>query len=156
MRQPPARRAGICSLWRARTSGVELRRTLQQAGQSSTRVIRDRVAVSIGDVRKHIRLTIEPFGHSVDEPLFRLFAEAATKCLKQNPAGSGEPSPAGAAQESQEESADKDEIIGQIERELADTHERWLATITEYEGAIEELKSERRAELDERGAPVHQ
>jgi two-component system CheB/CheR fusion protein len=119
---------------------AELRRTLQQAGQGSTRVVRDRVSVSIGDVKEQIRLTVEPFGHSADDPLFLVvFADAVGKCSKQTPASSVEPSPAGAPQ--QDEGADKDEIIGQLERELADTHERWLTTITEYEGAIEELKS---------------
>ena len=119
---------------------VELRRTLQQAAQGDAPAVRDRVSVSAGDVREQVRLTVEPLGHSVDDPLYLVvFAEGANGGSARNgSAGKPEPSPAGPPQD---EGAARDEIIGQIERELADTHERWLATITEYEGAIEELKS---------------
>ncbi|ALK09441.1 CheR family methyltransferase [Blastochloris viridis] len=119
---------------------VELRRTLQQAVQNRARVVRDRMSVLNGDVREQFRLIVEPFGHSADDPLFLVvFAEAENGSPRpSNGAGRVDALPAGAPHE---ESPDKDEIIGQIERELADTHERWLATITEYEGAIEELKS---------------
>ena len=118
---------------------AELRTTLQQAMQGRKPVVRDRVNVSTGEVKEQVRLTVEPFGHSADEPLFLVvFAEAGVRGPRQNPASVAEQSP---ARSPQDEGAARDETIGQLERDLADTHERWLTSIAEYEGAIEELKS---------------
>lgn len=107
---------------------LELRSALLEVAEKRHTITRERVEVALEDRVQFIRLIIEPFGESDQDPFYLVVFVDIGPPLTPEEAAHHRP-------------AGKLSDVSSLEQELRETRDRLQATIEEYETALEELKS---------------
>jgi two-component system, chemotaxis family, CheB/CheR fusion protein len=107
---------------------LELRTALREAVNKRHTIVRERIEVELDERVQLVRVTVQPFIQSDQEPLYLIVFTDLGRPLTREEAAHQQPRPV-------------DGDVVSLEHELRETRDRLQATIEEYETSLEELKS---------------